>query len=718
MTDNDFGEELDEIIADFIVETEELIERLDQELVRLEETPEDLDLLNSIFRAAHTIKGTSSFLGFSRMTELTHKAENVLDKLRNGAFKVSSEIMDALLDALDGIKALLEEIREGRGQDGDYDPQPTMDILIEIADNNGVRASEAGAAAPVSSSEPAQTETTESEEAKDDLIVVAAGRNTAHIEKEGGNDLDALLSSAPKVEPKIEIPGEAVGGGDDLDALLSSAPKVEPKIEIPGEAVGGGDDLDALLSSAPKVEPKIEIPGESAAKEKAEASSQKPAAPAPQAASPKPAAQTPAKAKASAAGGKSGVAVEQTIRVDVERLDALMNLAGELVLGRNRLANITRTIEAADHEVTMMAELSHVVSAISQVTSNLQMAVLKTRMLPIGKVFNRFPRMVRDLAREKKKLVDLKIIGGNTEVDKSVIEAIGDPLVHLIRNGVDHGIEAPEKRKAAGKAEMGNLELSAQHEGNNVVIRIKDDGGGMDPEIISAVALKRGVVDEMQLARMSPKEIRMLIFQPGFSTAETITNTSGRGVGMDVVKTNVEQLGGTIDVESELGKGTSMSIKLPLTLASIQALMVKAQHEVYAISLTNVIETVRIPRSKMQSVEGRKVVHLRDSVIPVFILGELFDCIIKEGAETGSGPDAVEQPVYIVVIGLGEQRVGLVVDQLLGQEEVVIKSLGEYLQTVPGIAGSTILGDGEVALIIDVAGLMNMIHEMRSYVRV
>ncbi|MCA8938662.1 MAG: Hpt domain-containing protein, partial [Planctomycetes bacterium] len=460
MAGTDFGDERDEIIADFIVETEELVERLDQELVQMEERGDDLDLLNSIFRAAHTIKGTSSFLGFTRMTELTHKAENVLDKLRNQAFAVTPEIMDALLHALDGIKTLLDEIREGRGEDGDYDPTPAMEVLISIVENNGVvgavgEAAPAAAPEPVPApveAQPVQAPEPAADSSLDDILASApsiepklempSGGSSPAAASGGGSDLDDILASAPAIEPKLTVPGQsapASSGGSDLDDILASAPAIEPKLTVPGgksAESSGGSELDDILASAPAVNPKLEMPGSGKAPSstiadaqealrKATAKISTPSAPASQAPSapapasvaapkpaaapaPSPASQAPSSVAAASAVKKAdakSIAVEQTIRVDVERLDALMNLAGELVLSRNRLMNITRALESSQVETETVAELANVVQAVSHVAGDLQLAVMKTRMLPIGKVFNRFPRMVRDLAREKKKLV-------------------------------------------------------------------------------------------------------------------------------------------------------------------------------------------------------------------------------------------------------------------------------------------------------------------------
>ncbi|NUQ34136.1 MAG: chemotaxis protein CheA [Planctomycetaceae bacterium] len=696
----DFGDEREEIISDFIVESEELISRLDNELVELEDQPSNPDLLNSIFRAFHTIKGTSSFLGFTRMTELTHKAENVLDKLRNHAFPITPEIMDVILKALDGIRAILAEIQAGQGDGGSYDPKPVIARLITIVETRG---GTQGATKAAEAPKPADK---------------APEKATEKVSKAASEmSLDDLLASAPKVEPKIEIPGEkkAAASSSSLDDILASAPKVEPKITVPGESAPAAvekaikEATRALSRDAAKFKEKTQrlrgLTPPPVAPEQAGApvALAGPANPAKAGTGPVD------KGKGAPAGDhKGGVAVEQTIRVDVERLDALMNLAGELVLGRNRLANIMRQLEQSNIEHDAVLELSNVVGSISLVASDLQMAVMKTRMLPIGKVFNRFPRMVRDLARDLKKNIELSIVGGDTEVDKSVIEAIGDPLVHLVRNSCDHGVEPPDVRKQRGKTETGHVELAARHEGNNVVITIADDGKGIDVAMIKSIGIKKGVIDEVQAARMTDKEARLLIFAPGFSTAQVITNVSGRGVGMDVVRSNIEGLGGTIEILSETGVGTKMVIKLPLTLAIIESLMVAVGDEVYAISLANVMETVRVPRMRVQSVEGHEVVQLRDTVMPIVHLAEVLEC--PRGRR--SGDYKANDQLYVVVLGLAEQRIGLVVDSLLGQEEVVIKSLGDYLHDVPGIAGSTILGDGRVALILDIAGVMELAHKL------
>ena len=409
--------------------------------------------------------------------------------------------------------------------------------------------------------------------------------------------------------------------------------------------------------------------------------------------------------KAAAPAKKAPATVEQTIRVDVKRLDHLMNLIGELVLAKNRLIKINDDVEERYEGEEFLEELNQVVSIVSLVTTDLQIAVMKTRMLPIGKVFNKFPRMIRDLSRELNKKIELVISGEETELDKSIVEEIGDPLVHIIRNSCDHGIESPEERIAKGKPEMGTIALKAYNEGNQIVIQIDDDGKGLDPEMLKNKSLEKGIITEKEADSMSDKEAYALIFKPGFSTAAAVTNVSGRGVGMDVVKTNIEKLNGIIDIDSEVGKGTSIKLKIPLTLAIIQALLVGVQEEHYAIPLASVLETVRISKDEIYTVEGKNVMRLRDDVLSLVHIGDIF--------EVERILDASEH-AYVVVLGLGTSKLGLIVDTLVGQEEIVIKSLGDYLKGIEGIAGATIRGDGGVTLIVDVVALMSMAKDVKA----
>jgi two-component system chemotaxis sensor kinase CheA len=396
---------------------------------------------------------------------------------------------------------------------------------------------------------------------------------------------------------------------------------------------------------------------------------------------------------------KKATAPEQTIRVEVNRLDNLMNLIGELVLGKNRLLKIYDDVEERYEGEKFLEELNQVVSSVSMVTTDLQIAVMKTRMLPVSKVFNKFPRLVRDLSRELDKDIELIMMGEDTELDKSIVEVIGDPLVHMIRNSCDHGIESREDRKLANKSNRGYIELKAYNEGNQIVIEIKDDGAGMDADFLKMKALDKGIVSEKDISNMSDKEAYGLIFKPGFSTAAKVTGVSGRGVGMDVVKTNIEKLNGVIDIDSTLGVGSVFKLKIPLTLAIMQALLVAAQEEYFAIPLSSVLETVRINMDEIYTIDGKNVLKLRDEILSLVRLSDMYG--VQNVLES-------DNQVYVVVIGIAESKLGLIVDGLVGQEEVVIKSMGDYLQGIEGIAGATIRGDGGVTLITDVSAMIDL----------
>jgi two-component system chemotaxis sensor kinase CheA len=550
-------DDMQDLVNDFIVESEELIEKLDQDLVELEHRKNDLELLNGIFRCAHTIKGSSSFLGFDKMSTVTHHAEEILNKLRKGEMVVTREIMDILLEFVDVVKQLMEDIKNG-----------TDNVAID------------------------------------------------------------------ETVKKLKLANEG-------KLVTASQPKSEP------------------------------VSKKTTDKNK------------------------PSQIK------KVTKAIEQTIRVDVSRLDSLMNLVGELVLSRNRITQLAVELEKKFEGEFLTEQLSETTSQIGLITTELQLAVMKTRMVPIGKVFNKFPRMVRDLCRDLNKEIDLIISGEDTELDKSVVEEIGDPLIHMIRNAVDHGVESPEERVKKGKPKKGTVWLNAYHEGNHIVIEIKDDGKGIDPEKIKKKALEKEIITPDEAKNLNKEEVLGLIFRPGFSTAEKVTGVSGRGVGMDVVKTNIEKLNGIITIESEINQGSTFKLKLPLTLAIIQALLVEVSGEVFAIPLVSVIETVKINEDEIHNFEGREVLKLRDSVLSLIRLDEVFQL---EGS--------FSQDMYVVVVALAEKRIGLIVDRLVGQEEIVIKSLGEYLGGNVGIAGATIMGDGKVRLIVDVSGIMEIATKM------
>ncbi len=639
-------DEFQEILQDFLVESFELIEQLDQDLVELESRPDDLDLLNRIFRVAHTIKGASSFLNFDVLTHLTHHMENLLNMARHGDLTIDANVMDVILESIDLMKALLVRIRDS-GEDSGLEVLGCVGRLDAVA--NGT-SEEAPVEAPASVQE-VPTPVAAAEEEPD-----YSGMSDAEVEAE----IERLI---------------AVRQAED--AAKRAGKKEEPE--------------------APKATP-VPVPAAPAAAPKAEVTQvAKPAAaPAPRRSEPK-----------EDGENRGGSTVEQTIRVDVKRLDHLMNLIGELVLGKNRLIKINDDVEERYEGEAFLEELNQVVSIVSLVTTDLQIAVMKTRMLPIGKVFNKFPRMIRDLSRELNKNIELEIVGEDTELDKSIVEEIGDPLVHIIRNSCDHGIEVPAVRLAAGKGEIGTIQLKAYHEGNHIVIQIIDDGKGLDADMLKQKSIEKGIITEKEADGMTEKEAFALIFRPGFSTAAQVTSVSGRGVGMDVVKTNIEKLNGMIDIDSEVGQGTSMKLKIPLTLAIIQALLVGVQEEYYAIPLASVLETVRISKDEIYTVESRSVMRLRDEVLSLVHIGDIFEV---ERVFDNS------EHAYVVVLGLAESKIGLIVDSLVGQEEIVIKSLGEYLKGIEGIAGATIRGDGGVTLIVDVAALMQMAKSVKSTV--
>ncbi|QPI06342.1 hybrid sensor histidine kinase/response regulator [Campylobacter concisus] len=644
-------DDMKEIMEDFLIEAFELIEQIDHDLVELEANPEDLELLNRIFRVAHTVKGSSSFLNFDVLTELTHHMEDVLNKARKGELKITPDIMDVVLESVDMMKGLLESIR-----DNGSDAAAGIDIKNICASLTQISEGEAPSAAPEAPAAPAPEPVKEPEP-------------VAPAEEAAPEVSDAELSKLSDSEVEAEI------------ERLLKVRKAEDQARRASKGI------------APKSPEEI-APAASAAS----APASKPA----------PSRERDADKKVPAASSNSAVAQEQTIRVEVKRLDHLMNLIGELVLGKNRLLKIYDDVEERYEGEKFLEELNQVVSSLSLVTTDIQLAVMKTRMLPIAKVFNKFPRMIRDLSRELGKQIDLEISGEETELDKSIVEEIGDPLVHIIRNSCDHGIEDPETRKAMGKPEKGLVQLKAYNEGNHIVVEIVDDGKGLDADMLKAKSIEKGIITEREADAMSEKEAFGLIFKPGFSTAAKVTNVSGRGVGMDVVKTNIEKLNGIIDIESEVGKGTVMKLKIPLTLAIIQSLLVGTQEEFYAIPLASVLETVRVPIDDIYTIDGKNVLRLRDEVLSLVRLSDVFGVnkVFDGGDQT-----------YVVIIGVAEAKLGIIVDTLVGQEEIVIKSMGDYLQNIPGIAGATIRGDGRVTLIIDVGAMMEMAKDIKVNIR-
>jgi len=612
-------DEMAEIRNDFLAESQEMIELLDQRFINLESDPTNTDLLNEIFRAMHSMKGSAGFLGFTHLVDVTHRAENILNKLRQGDIAVTQQVITAILEAIDVVKLLMADIKAS-GTDEHVQTGSVSQKLDQVL------AGSAGASNATPAAKPSQPSSA------DPSSAVALGEGPIP----GLPKLGEILVSDGTVSKEQVI--------EALDKQERKPPLGQVLVEM--EAISP-QALDAALH------------------------------------------------KQQGKGAHKGEE-DQTIRVETKRLDMVMNLVGELVLGRNRMMKIGTGIEQAHENDPLARELGETLAQLNLVTTDLQLAVMKTRMLPIRKALAKFPRMVRDLSQKLGKQVRLELQGEETELDKSVADEIGDPLVHLVRNAVDHGIELPDERVAAGKHPEGLVRISASQEGNSIVVRIEDNGRGLQTDKIKAKALARGLASAAELAAMEPREVFSLIFLPGFSTAEQVTDVSGRGVGMDVVRTNIRRINGTVEIDSQAGQGSVITIKLPLTIAIIQALLVEVERATFAIPLGSVIEAVKVIKSDIKSINGREVLNLRERVLPLLRLAEEF--------EVPADPE--RDDYYVVVIANGDRQFGVVVDRLRSQEEVVIKSMGEYLTDIKGVAGATITGEGKVVLILDMSELM------------
>ncbi|WP_336146028.1 chemotaxis protein CheA [Marinobacter salarius] len=710
----------EEILQDFLVEAGEILEKLSEQLVDLEQNPDDSDLLNAIFRGFHTVKGGAGFLQLDALVNCCHSAENVFDILRNHKRKVDSELMDVVLEALDHVNAMFEQVRHHE------EPTPAPEELIAALD---ALAQPAGESSPANAA-VAREEQNESNEAS------SGGDGGDITDDEFERLLDALeeekTSSAPvSSDDGNESSGGDGGSGDDIsddefEALLdqlhgkgqfSGPPETGKAAPDSQDASGdkvtsdeasdskGGDDLisdDEFEKLLDDLHGKGGSPTAETAKPAPGPAAKQPSATSPSAKADKPAQPTGKPEKAPADNGKAGVTpampardanapvAETSVRVDTKRLDDIMNMVGELVLVRNRLQRLGAQSED-EH-------MHKAVSNLDVVTTDLQSAVMATRMQPIKKVFGRFPRVVRDLARSLKKEINLEMHGEETDLDKNLVEALSDPLVHLVRNSVDHGIEAPDVREKAGKPRQGRVTLSAEQEGDHILLSIEDDGAGMDPDVLRRKAVEKGIYEQDAADRLTNTECYNLIFSAGFSTKDQISDVSGRGVGMDVVKTKISQLNGQLSVESELGKGSRIVIKVPLTLAIMPTLMIMLGDQSFALPLVNVVEIFHLDLSKKNIVDGRECIVVRDKVFPLFH--------IKRWLVKGAAGQPEPENAHVVIVAMGTRRVGFVVDQLIGQEEVVIKPLGRALQGTPGMAGATITGDGRIALIIDVPSLL------------
>jgi two-component system chemotaxis sensor kinase CheA len=718
--------DLDEdILQDFLVEAGEILELLSEQLVELENNPDDKDLLNAIFRGFHTVKGGAGFLALTELVDTCHGAENVFDILRNGQRSVTSGLMDTMLQALDTVNVQFRAV-----QDEEALVPADQSLLDELHRLCKPEAADEVAPAPVipepivAAPEPVVESSSISASSVDDISEDEFERLLDELHGKGGSPTAA---SAPTPPPAPAAPQPVADSGDITDdefeklldelhgagksptAASSTPPPPPPPVADPVSVMSEGDDLmtdeefekllDQLHGSGNG--PSIEELDAATKPADVKATSVVPApqvAPKPQPATPavaKPAANAesklnvPAKAEVKTSAKKQQA--EATVRVDTSTLDTIMNMVGELVLVRNRLVSLG--LNSNDEE------MAKAVSNLDVVTADLQGAVMKTRMQPIKKVFGRFPRVVRDLARSLKKDIVLEMRGEETDLDKNLVEALADPLIHLVRNSVDHGIEMPEARIAAGKSQTGKVILSASQEGDHIELAIVDDGGGMDPDKLRAIAVKRGLMDEDAASRLSNKECFNLIFAPGFSSKEQISDISGRGVGMDVVKTAINTLNGSIDIDSEMGQGTKITIKVPLTLAILPTLMVGVAGHPFALPLASVNEIFHLDLSRTNVVDGQLTIIVRDKSIPLFYLQNWL--APKAGiVELRKGHG------HVVIVQLGSQRVGFVVDTLIGQEEVVIKPLDKLLQGTPGMAGATITSDGHIALILDVPDLL------------
>ena len=755
--------EVDEdILQDFLVEAGEILELLSEQLVELENNPEDKDLLNAIFRGFHTVKGGAGFLSMTELVDACHGAENVFDFLRQGVRSVTPELMDVILQALDTINEMFATI-QNREQPEPADPAlldvlhklsqpPTAEELagedVSVADDVAVApeepaVEEAVVDAPEVTANTAADNIDEDDPFAFDMLFDGGGLADSKAEPQNIDEIteDEFESLLDELHGKGQGPAaaapEAISSDsdditdDEFDSLLDELHGVGNFGEVKQENIAkpetvkpaqptpqapavdttssdsddeiSDDEFEALLdelhgkgtapqsleTAAPEKAP--EPPKAEPAKPAQPAASKPAPTPKPAAAAPKPA-PAPAKAPAASAAPKKAPPpqAETTVRVDTKRLDEIMNMVGELVLVRNRLVSLANNSNSES--------MGKAISNLDVVTADLQGAVMKTRMQPIKKVFGRFPRVVRDLARSLKKDINLQLVGEETDLDKNLVEALADPLVHLVRNSVDHGIEMPDVREAAGKPRTGTVTLSASQEGDHILLTIRDDGAGMDAEKLKKIAISKGVIDHDQASRLSDTEAYNLIFAPGFSTKEEISDISGRGVGMDVVKTKITQLNGSVNIQSELGVGTVLEIKVPLTLAILPTLMVIVGEQTFALPLAGVSEIFHLDLTKTNVVDGQLTIIVREKAIPLFYLQHW---LVK-----GANRQERKAEGHVVIVQIGTKQVGFVVDSLIGQEEVVIKPLDALLQGTPGMAGATITSDGGIALILDVPSML------------
>ncbi|TCM98878.1 two-component system chemotaxis sensor kinase CheA [Paenibacillus sp. BK033] len=674
----------------FIDESNDHLQALNENLLRLESEPEDLTIVQSIFRSAHTLKGMSATMGYEDLASLTHEMENVLDLVRNSKLRMDDFIFDTLFKGLDALESMVQDIVGGGTGKADVTA-----IVVSLQSIVKGDYKTAGASAAASSAPSLSMQQTGGilDEFQTSVIQqsIDSGHNVYYIEVDIREDCVLKGVRAYMVFDLLGKNGDIVKSEPSVTDLEQE--KFDRSFSVFTISTLSQQELEAQIAAISEIE-KVSVAlldleslamlNNAAAKEQATAAAPAQAAPQMEAAKEEAGKQVGA-ARTQAAASSAPAAVSRTIRVDIDRLDALMNLFSELLIDRVRLEQLSSEIRRND--------LTETVEHMTRVSSDLQNIVLKLRMVPVDSVFNRFPRMIRDLAKSLDKKIDLVITGADTELDRTVIDEIGDPLVHLLRNSVDHGIETTQERIAAGKPETGTINLRAYHSGNHVFIEVEEDGRGINREKVLQTAIKNGVVTEEQAKQLTNEDINMLIFAPGFSTADKISDISGRGVGLDVVRSKITSLGGNVTVDSALGRGTKFAVQLPLTLSIISAMLIKLGSEKYAIPLTSIVETGIIQKDQILNVHGNRMIHFRNAVIPLVSLSKVLD-----------SPDFNEQnetETEIVVIRKGDKWAAITVDEFIGQSEIVLKSLGKYLTNIEAISGATILGDGQVALIID-----------------
>ena len=685
----------------FLDESHEHLQSLNEGLLSLEENPEDISVVNDIFRNAHTLKGMSATMGYNKIAELTHEMEDVLDLIRKEQLKLDEDIIDTLFKCLDSLEQMIDSVAGGDSEDV-VDVSDLVTKLSSISKGEPAPAAAAPAApaaeaAPAADAAPAAVSSIPLSDTDISMLRQAKEGGMIGVHIQVTLSETCLLKSARSYMVMNAL--------DELGDVIKSVPPAEDleqeKFEhsfdvlmVTGADKKAVEDALSTISEIEKIvvevvdpdKPAEAAPAPAAAPAAAAPAAPAPAAPAPKPAAPKPASK-PAAAKPAAAAAKKGHQ-SQSVRVDIDKLDTLMNLMGELVINKVRLEQIG--------QAHRLGELTETLEQMDRVTTDLQNIVMKVRMVPVSAVFNRFPRMVRDVSKELNKEINLTIEGEETELDRTVIDEIGDPIMHLLRNSLDHGVEHPDDREAKGKPRTGEVGLIARHEGNNVVIMVTDDGSGIDANKIRKKAIEKGMISQEDADKLDDADAVRLIFLPGFSTAEQITDISGRGVGMDVVRSKIESLSGHVDVETKIDEGSVFKIKLPLTLAIIQAMLVKVQEEIYAIPLGSIDSTINIQPTDIKTVRNREVIVLRGEIIPIIRMEETLQIPhVKDSDE-----------IFVVVVHAGEAKAGIVVDNLIGQQEIVIKTLGNLFTGLKMFSGATVLGDGRVALILDVATMM------------